>query len=160
MLLNVRLDEDRGLLGIDANREPVEQYLVAILLHLARVRVIRHHRVPVDDAPEAIIFILQLHPVNERSRHVAVMETPRGPHTAENPLSLIHHTKHPFNYICKLYAPMFKRRGFFFDKRDGKARLGLDHSSQCRQRSPLHLTVVGAHEREPGVERLLPVVIG
>ena len=56
--------------GIDAGREPVDHHVPDVLLDLTGLVVMRRQRVPVGDEEQALVLVLQLHPVLQ---HAVVM---------------------------------------------------------------------------------------
>ena len=83
-----RLDEKRALLGIEAGADPVGDVLVGVRRQLARVGVVARQRVPVGDEIEAVVLLLQRHPVAERADQMAEMQAARRPHAGDDAVFL------------------------------------------------------------------------
>ena len=84
MLGHERLDEKRALFGIEAGAYPVGRVLVRVRRQLARVGVIARQRVPVGDEIEAVVLLLQLHPVAQSPDKMAQMQTARRSHSGDD----------------------------------------------------------------------------
>ena len=87
VLGKARLQKERGLGGVEADRQPVRNHLPDIGLQIACLRVIGGQHVPVGHEVVALIFALQLHPILERAHQVTQMKLARGPHAAQDPPS-------------------------------------------------------------------------
>ena len=81
------LDEDGRVVGVDAGGEPVDHHVVDVLLDDAALFVVRRERVPVGDEVEAVVVLLQPHPVLQRAVVVAEMERAGGPHAGQHALA-------------------------------------------------------------------------
>jgi hypothetical protein len=84
MLRHARLDEERGLGGVDAGGEPVDEHLPHRLLDHLGILVVRGERVPVGGEEIAGEFVLQAHPVLERAVIVAEVHRPRRSHSGKH----------------------------------------------------------------------------
>ena len=84
VLRHVRLDEQRAALGIEARRQVVEDDFQRVLLDAAGVGVVGGQRVPVGDEEEALVVILQAHPIAQRPHVVAEVQFAGGSHAAQN----------------------------------------------------------------------------
>ena len=80
VLRHERLDENRAPLRIEAGGEPVRDVVERVRGHLAGVGVVARQRVPVGDEIEAVVLLLQRHPVAERADQVPQMQPSRRPH--------------------------------------------------------------------------------
>jgi len=78
------LDEERRLVGVEAGGEPVGDHLVDRSLDHLALLVVRRQRVPVGGEEEALVLVLQAHPVLERAVPVAEVHRPGRPHAGEN----------------------------------------------------------------------------
>ena len=70
MLRDVRLNEDGALLGIEPDRKPVQQGIVAIARGICGVGVIGRQRVPVGYKVIALVIVLKPNPVAQRTGHI------------------------------------------------------------------------------------------
>ena len=70
--------------GIEARRDPVGDHRVGVLDDLARVGVLARQRVPVGDEVEALVLVLERHPVVQRADEVAEMQLAGRPHAGDN----------------------------------------------------------------------------
>ena len=84
MLRHVRLDEERRDAGIQARGQPVDQDLAHELRQARGVLVAGGQHVPVGDEEEALVAVLQLHPVAQRAVVVAEVQPPGRPHAREH----------------------------------------------------------------------------
>ena len=80
VLRYLRLNEKGALLRIEAGANPVGHVLVRVGGQLTRVGVVAGQGVPVGDEVEAVVLVLQRHPVAERPDQVPQMEAPGGTH--------------------------------------------------------------------------------
>jgi hypothetical protein len=87
MLGQAALDEQRGLLGVDARGQPVHHHVVDIALDVGMVLVVRGHRMPVGHEKEAVELGLQAHPVLQRAMVVAQMQRAGGAHARQHTLA-------------------------------------------------------------------------
>jgi hypothetical protein len=85
VLLDPGLDEEGALLRREADTQPIEQDLVGEASDAAGALVVAGQGVPVRDEKEALVFILQAHPVGEGAVVVSQVQRPRGPHAAQQP---------------------------------------------------------------------------
>ena len=87
-----RLDEQRGLLGIEACRQPIGGDFDGVLRDLRCVGVIGGQRVPIGDEEKAFVLriVLQLDPILERAEIMADVQAPGGAHAAQDSFLLIH----------------------------------------------------------------------
>jgi hypothetical protein len=58
MLHDMRLNENGAFLGVKTSAEPVQENLATVVFDTARVGVIRHEGVPIDDTVIAVVIIL------------------------------------------------------------------------------------------------------
>ena len=84
MLRNERLDEDRAAIGIDATRDPVGDVVECVAGDPAGVRIVARERVPVGDEIEAVVLVLQRHPVLQRPEIIAEMQTAGWLHAGQD----------------------------------------------------------------------------
>src|SRR5437762_930884 len=84
VLGHVRLDEQRRDPGIEAGRQPVDEHLVHVLLQLRGLVVAGREHVPVGHEEEALVLVLQLHPVAQRAVIVAEVQPPGGSHARQD----------------------------------------------------------------------------
>ena len=91
MLGHERLDEDRAPLGIEPRGNPVGHVVVRVLDERRRVGVLARQRVPVGDEVEAVVLVLQRHPVLERAHQVTEMQFARRAHARDNARFHINH---------------------------------------------------------------------
>src|SRR5690242_6046088 len=93
MLRHMRLDEHDAALRIEPRCQPIEQSVNRILLHLRGVRVVRRECVPISDAEKALVLVLHLHPVRQRTDIMADVKLASRAHAAQHPFfSLFPHT--------------------------------------------------------------------
>ena len=81
MLGHERLHEKRALLRVEPGRDPVGDHVVGVGDERRGVRVLARQRVPVGDEVEAVVLLLERHPVAERADEMAEMELAGRPHT-------------------------------------------------------------------------------
>src|SRR2546429_7400759 len=84
VLGHVRLDEQRRDPGIEAGRQPVDEHLVHVLLQVRGLVVAGREHVPVGHEEEALVLVLQLHPVAQRAVIVAEVQPPGGSHARQD----------------------------------------------------------------------------
>ncbi len=84
VLGHVRLDEQRRDPGIEAGRQPVDEHVVHVLLQVCGLVVAGREHVPVGHEEEALVLVLQLHPVAQRAVVVAEVQPPGGPHAGQD----------------------------------------------------------------------------
>ena len=72
------------LLGVEAGGEPVDHHVVDVLLDDLALFVVRGQRVPVGDEVEAVVVVLQPHPVLQRAVVVAEVQRAGGAHAGED----------------------------------------------------------------------------
>ena len=80
----MRLDEQRAALGIEAGREVVDHDLQRVLLDAARVGVVGGQRVPVGNEEEAVVLVLQAHPIAQRADIIAQVQLSGRSHAAQD----------------------------------------------------------------------------
>ncbi len=90
MLLDVRLPEDRRLLGVHPGGDVVHRQLTGVFCDLVRMFVERRERMPIGDEDKGFILLLESHPVAERAFQVAQMQHSRRLHAAYDPMLLRH----------------------------------------------------------------------
>jgi hypothetical protein len=78
------LDEDGALLGVQAGGDPVHDHVVDVALHHLALFVVRGQRMPVGDEEEALVFVLQPHPVLQGAVVVAEVHGAGGAHAGED----------------------------------------------------------------------------
>src|ERR671912_1632167 len=81
-----RLDEEGALLGIEAGANPIGHVVVSVRDDLARIRIVRRQRVPIDDTMERIVLGLQLDPVLERAHEMTEMQLSGRAHARQHAL--------------------------------------------------------------------------
>src|SRR5579884_329331 len=86
MLFYVALHKDDALLGVKSGGKKIERHIQRVLLHLRWISVIGREGVPVGDEEVATVFVLEAHPVPERSHVVAQMQLSGWTHAAEHAL--------------------------------------------------------------------------
>src|SRR5688572_12559022 len=84
MLRYARLYEHGRGGGIEPGREPVDDDVPDVVFELARVFVAGRQRVDVRDEEVALVLVLQLRPVLERSVIVAQMQRAGGAHPGQD----------------------------------------------------------------------------
>ena len=72
----------RAALGIETRGKVIDHDLKRVLLDAAGVGVIRGQGVPVGDEKEAVVLVLQAHPVAQGADVVAEVELSGGTHAA------------------------------------------------------------------------------
>src|SRR5438045_8310889 len=85
MLRHVRLNEHGAALGIEAGCKPIEHDLERVALDARGIGVVGSERVPVGNEEEALVGILQLDPVGQRSHVIAKVQLAGGTHAAQYP---------------------------------------------------------------------------
>src|SRR5579884_361387 len=78
MLLDMALQEDRALLRVEAAGDIVGGHLAGDARDLAGLLVASGQRVPVGDAAEHLVLILQAHPAAQRALQVAQVQRARS----------------------------------------------------------------------------------
>jgi hypothetical protein len=86
VLLHVRLPEDGTLRRVQPRGDVVRRHLVGELRDLRRTVGHRGERVPVHDAAEHLVLVLQAHPLAQRALQVAQVKDAGGLHAAEKTL--------------------------------------------------------------------------
>ena len=84
MLGHERLHEERALLGIEAGADPVGDDVVHVARDTARVGIFAGQRVPVGHEVEAVVRVLQRHPVAEGANQMTEMEAAGRPHAGND----------------------------------------------------------------------------
>src|SRR5690606_2787223 len=84
MLLYRGLYEYRTFFGIKPGAEVVCDHIDDVGFQFRRILVTGRQGMPVRNEKETFIFILELHPVFERSKVVSEMQFARRPHAAEH----------------------------------------------------------------------------
>ena len=79
-----RLDEERALLRIEADADPVGDVVVGIGRQLAGVGEVAGQRMPVGDEVEALRLLLQRDPMGERADEMAEMQAAGRPHAGHD----------------------------------------------------------------------------
>ena len=74
---DVRLLEDDGAAGVEAGGEKVERDLEDVLLHAGGVGVVGGEGVQVGDEEEAVVVVLEVDPVVQRTHVVAEVQACR-----------------------------------------------------------------------------------
>ena len=88
MLRHARLDEQRRLRRIDTRRQPVDHHVPhAFFDHLRRI-VMRGQRMPVRHEKQALVFVLQLHPVFQHAVIMAQMQSAGWTHARNNAIRI------------------------------------------------------------------------
>ena len=78
------LDEDRRFIGIDPDREPIDEHLTDELPDAARVGIVRRKGMPIGDEEKAVVSILKGFPIVQRSQEIAEVKESARLHAAEN----------------------------------------------------------------------------
>ena len=78
------LDEDRRLVRVEAGGDPVDHHVVDVLLDHLAVFVVRGQRMPVGHEVEAVVLVLQAHPVLQRTVVVAEVQRAGGAHAGQH----------------------------------------------------------------------------
>ena len=73
-----------ALLGVEPGGEPVDDHVVDGLLDDLALFVVRGQRVPVGDEVEAVVVVLQPHPVLQRAVVVAQVHRAGGAHAGKD----------------------------------------------------------------------------
>ena len=73
-----------GARGVEARGQPVRGDLEDVLADARGVGVVGGEGVPVHHDEEALVLVLQPHPVVEGAGQVAEVQRPRGPHAGED----------------------------------------------------------------------------
>jgi len=81
------LDENRGLVRIDSNRQPVDHHLESELGDLPRVFIMRGQRMPVGGEEQAFGLLLKLQPVFQHAVVVAQVQRAGGAHARNHAAS-------------------------------------------------------------------------
>jgi hypothetical protein len=81
---HVALNEHRRDRGIETRREKVKNDLANIDLQVRSVGIVRRQRMIVRDKEVALILVLQLHPVMQRTHIVSQVQLARRTHPAQN----------------------------------------------------------------------------
>ena len=81
-LRHLGLDKDNGLLRVNAGRQPVQGHFVDVGLNVGHVRRVFNggQGVDVNDAVDAAVVLLQVHPVFQRPQVIAQVQPPGGAH--------------------------------------------------------------------------------
>jgi hypothetical protein len=79
-----RLYEEGAALRVEADGDPVGDIVVRVGQQVCRVRVLTGERVPVGDEVEAVVPLLQLHPVPEGASEVPQVELSRRAHAGDD----------------------------------------------------------------------------
>ena len=95
VLQHARLNEQGGFRGIEADGKPVDGDLQGVFGDRGRVFVMRRESMPIGDEEEALEFFLKLEPILESAKKMAQMETPGGPHAAQDSFALRHSKEYP-----------------------------------------------------------------
>ncbi len=90
VFFDVGLDEHDGLFGVQSCGEPIQDHVPCVLADRSGIRIVRGQSVPVRNEEETVVLILKLDPVLERPVKVPQVKPPRGTHTAQDPLVLVH----------------------------------------------------------------------
>ena len=85
MLRDMRLNEQRGFLGVKSDRKPVQKCRVSVFGGVCAVLVVGGQCVPVSYTVKAVVLVvvLQADKVAQCSCHVAKMKRPRWSHKAQ-----------------------------------------------------------------------------
>src|SRR3974390_10992 len=89
VLVNMRLDEQRAAFWIEPGRKVVDHDLERTLLEAGGVGVVGGQRMPVCNEEEAIVLVLQVHPVAQRPDVVAEVQLAGGAHAAQDAAFLV-----------------------------------------------------------------------
>ena len=81
MFGHLALHEHRAGRGAETGGEPVHHHVEGGLLDVLRVLVVRRQGVEVGDEEEALVLVLQAHPVLERPVVVGNVHPPRWTHS-------------------------------------------------------------------------------
>ncbi len=84
VLGHMRLDEQRGDARVQASGQPVDEHIPDVFLEPRGVIVAGREHVPVGDEEEALVLVLQLHPVTQRAVIVAQMQTAGRAHAGQH----------------------------------------------------------------------------
>ncbi len=84
VLQDVGLPKDDAAARVKAGGQEVQRDLEAVLAQLAGVGVVGGQRVKIGNEEEAVVLILQLHPVVQGAHVVAQVQLAGGSHAAEN----------------------------------------------------------------------------
>jgi hypothetical protein len=84
MLGQSALQEDGAAVRIQPGCQPVGHHLIDVLAHDLAAFVVRGQRMPVGDEVEAVVVVLQPHPVLESAVVVAQVHGAGGAHAGEN----------------------------------------------------------------------------
>ena len=110
------LDEERDLVRVEAGGEPVGDHVVDRALDHLALFVVRRQRMPVGGEEEALVPILQAHPVLERAVPVAEVHRAGRPHAREDTAARGH---------CLAFADgrrrVARRGGLIAHGRDGQS---------------------------------------
>ena len=80
MLRHLRLHEQCRRAGADAGRQPIHRHIHDMLGKLTGLGIIGGQRMPVDDAEEAVVLVLQLDPVLQHAVIVPKVQTTARTH--------------------------------------------------------------------------------
>jgi len=94
VLRHARLDEHLGVTRVDASRQPVDDHIPHMWTDGLRLVVVGGECVPVRDEEEALVLVLQAHPVLQHAVVMAKVQAPGGPHSGQNPLMLAGNDAH------------------------------------------------------------------
>ena len=84
VLGHLRLDEQRGRARADPGGQPVHRHAHDVLRDFAGTLVVSGQRMPVDDAEEAFVLMLQPDPVLQYAVVVAKVQSAAGAHTGNH----------------------------------------------------------------------------
>ncbi len=88
VLRHPRLDEERGIPRADPRCQPVDDHLPDALGDDTGIFVVGGQRVPVGDEEEALVLVLQPHPVLEHAVVVTEVQAAGRPHARQDALVL------------------------------------------------------------------------
>src|SRR5665213_195208 len=115
MSRNLALHEDGAKRRIESGGEEIERNLMDIVLEARGIGIARRQRVVVGDEEEALVLMLKLDPVVERTHIVAEVQPARGAHTAEDAAA---------RRVRCIFSHCDQNQGYMMRQRGGSAGAG------------------------------------
>src|SRR3989338_4140335 len=84
MFRHIGLAEDHAALRINPPGQPIHDVLIGPLMDALGMLILAHERMVVGHHEEALVLLLQLLPVGERTDEMTQVKVTRGPHATED----------------------------------------------------------------------------